>query len=53
MAAGYWFKMYKKSQAQLAELSKKQVEGSKPMVRVLGTWYSKDPAHINPDYIST
>ncbi|KAK8092152.1 uncharacterized protein PG998_015165 [Apiospora kogelbergensis] len=31
VAAGYWFKMYKKSQAQLAELSKKQVEGSKPM----------------------
>ncbi|KAK8011824.1 major facilitator superfamily transporter [Apiospora arundinis] len=31
VAAGYWFQMYKQSQAQLSELSRKQVESSKIM----------------------
>ncbi|KAK8000482.1 hypothetical protein PG990_009296 [Apiospora arundinis] len=31
VAAGYWFQKYKQSQAQLSELSRKQVESSKNM----------------------
>ncbi|KAK8070350.1 hypothetical protein PG994_006966 [Apiospora phragmitis] len=53
VAACYWFQMYKQSQAQLAELSKKQVEGPKNTARGVKVRYPKDSANITVGYLST